>query len=163
MTAGYLAGLCLGSVLHDPGLRPAAFNYYRASYDRVINELHAMVRIFYRTIRAQDVFDGAQSILGSSGDPRQLFVRLAAGLVEESVARGDVGFFEETGLGSEVFGDQAKVPDRYGASFKTDQDRILGPVDPKDLPPGVEGEMMLVERDIRLRLVPASEVAALEA
>jgi flavin-dependent dehydrogenase len=163
MTAGYLAGLCLGSVLSDPGMRAVAFNYYRASYDRVINELHAMVRIFYRTIRAQDVFDGAQAILGSEGDPRQLFVRLAAGLSEESVARGDVGYFEETGLGSEVFGEQAKVPDRYGATFATDQDRILGPVDPKDLPPGIEGDMMLVERDVRLRLVAASEVAALEA
>jgi hypothetical protein len=160
MTAGYLAGLCLGSALHDPALRAAAFRYYRASYDRVINELHGMVRIFYRTIRAQDVFDGAQAILGGSGDPRQLFIRLAAGLVEESVARGDVGYFGETGLGSEAFGAQPDVPDRYGASFATDQDRILGPVDPDDLPPGIEGDMMLVERDVRLRLVPASELAA---
>src|SRR5437016_1547417 len=64
------------------------------------------------------------------GDPRQLFIRLAAGLVEESVARGDVGYFDETGLGSEAFGAQPEVPDRYGASFAIDQDRILGPVDP---------------------------------
>jgi len=159
MTAGYLAGLCLGSALHDPLLRAAAFRYYRASYDRVIGELHAMVRIFYRTIRAQDVFDGAQAILGGSGDPRQLFVRLAAGLVEESVARGDVGYFGETGLGSEVFGDQTEVPDRYGASFAPEKDRVLCAVDPNDLPPGIVDDMVLVERDVRLRLVPASEAA----
>src|SRR6185369_9808798 len=107
-----------------------------------------------------DVFDGAQAILGGSGDPRQLFVRLAAGLVEESVARGGVGYFGETGLGSEVFGDQAEVPDRYGASFAPEQDRILCTVDPSDLPPGVEDEMLLVERDVRLRFVSATALKA---
>jgi hypothetical protein len=76
------------------------------------------------------------------------------------VARGDVGYFGETGLGAEVFGDQSEVPDRYGASFAPEQDRILCTVDPKDLPPEIEGEMLLVERDVRLRLVPASELAA---
>ncbi len=163
LTAGYLAGLCLGSVLDEPELRPAAFRYYGASYDRVVDELHAMVRVFYRTVRARDAFDGAQAILGESGDPRQLFIRLAAGLVEQSVARGDCGYFEDSGLGSEVFGAQREVPERYGASFAIDRERVLGPVDPADLPAGVAGDMVLVERDMRLRLVPASEAAAWDA
>ena len=160
LTAGYLAGLCVGSVLHDPALKPIAFKYYHASYDRVVDELHAMVRVFYGAVRAQDAFDGAQNILGVEGDPRQLFVRLAAGLSEQSASRGDVGFFEETGLGCEVFGPQREIPDRYGASFAIGEDRVLCPVNAADLPPGVEGEMMLVEREMRLRLVPVSEVEA---
>jgi len=174
LTAGYLAGLCLGSVLHDPELQPAAFRYYDASYNRVVDEIHEMVRLFYRTLRPQEAFDGAQAILGDPGDPRELFIRLAAGLTEHSAASGpEDGVDEvpweseegETGLPSEVFGAGAhrKAPNHYGVPFSTERERILGRVDPADLPPGVEGPMVLVERNVRLRLVPASEVAVASA
>jgi len=160
LTGGYLAGLCLGSVLHDPALRPAAFTYFDASYNRVVDEIHEMVRIVYRMIRPQDVFDGAQNILGVSGDPRELFIRLAAGNVEHSAARAqDLG--GESGLPSEVFGlgVHRRVPNHYGVPIDTKHERVLGQVDAAHLPTGVEGPMVLVERDVRLRLVPANEIA----
>jgi len=159
LTAGYLAGLCAGSTLQDPALRPAAFRYYEESYNRVVDEIHEMVRIFYKATRAEEAFEGAQSILGGSGDPRELFVRLAAGNVDESAPSApDLG--GENALPSEVFGESIhrRKPNHYGVPFATDRRRVLGEVDPADLPPGVEGPMMLVECDIRLQLVPASEL-----
>jgi flavin-dependent dehydrogenase len=161
LTAGYLAGLCVGSVLHDPALRQAAFRYYEASYDRVVDEIHSLVRMVYRMVRPQDVFDGAQAILGVDGDPRELFIRLAAGNVDQS-AGSPARLGGEIGLPSEVFGDRVhrRSLDHYGVPFATDRERVLGEVDPADLPPGIDQPMMLVECDVRLRLVPASEIAA---
>jgi len=159
LTAGYLAGLCLGSVLRDPALQPAAFRYYGDSYDRVVDEIHAMVHAVYKMVRPQDVFDGAQTILGIDGDPRELFIRLAAGNIEQSEGSARLG--GETGLPSEVFGVgvHRKSLNHYGVPFATDVERVLEEVDPADLPPGLEGPVMLVERDVQLRLVPASEIA----
>lgn len=158
LTAGYLAGLCLGSVLRDPALRPAAFRYYQDSYDRVVDEIHAMVHVVYRMVRSQDVFEGAQTILGLDGDPRELFIRLAAGNVDQSTGPANLG--GETGLPSEVFGVgvHRKSLNHYGVPFETDRERVLGEVDPVNLPPGVEGPMMLVERDVQLRLVSPNEL-----
>jgi flavin-dependent dehydrogenase len=159
LTAGYLAGLCVGSTLREPTLGAAAFRYYDASYNRVVDEIHEMVRIFYKAARAEDAFAGAQTILGVAGDPRELFVRLAAGNVDESGDSGaDLG--GENALPSEVFGEAVhrRKPNHYGVPFATDRERVLGEVDPADLPAGTE-PMMLVECDVQLRLVPASEIA----
>jgi halogenation protein CepH len=161
LTAGYLAGTCLGSVLRDPSLKAAAFRYFDASYNRVVDEIHSMVRVFYKTIRPQQAFDGARAILGEESDPRELFVRLAAGNVEESPAAKDPNYFQDTGLPSEVFGSTRKAPDRYGVPFDANRERVLGPVEDADLPPGVVGPMVLVELHAQLRMIPASEVVEL--
>jgi len=147
LTAGYLAALCVGSALDDPALQPAAFRYYVSSYDRVVDEIHQIVRHFYKIVRPAEAFAEAQAILGEPGDPRTLFIQLAAGLTEHTSA---------SALPSEVFGPHSsKAPTSYGVPFSIDQERVLCKVEPEDLPPGSE-PMMLVEKGVRLRLVPQS-------
>ncbi len=155
LSGGYLAGLCVSSVLDDPHLQAPAFAYYEASYGKIVAEVHQLVRVLYGAMEKKEVFDGAKSILKIDGDPRELFIRLAAGNVNRSASDG--GYLGgENAMPSEVFGAHGETSVHYGVPFDPTDARVLSAVDPRHLPASVDQPMVLVEQNMRLRVEPAS-------
>ena len=155
LSGGYLAGVCLTSVLDDPELKTPAFAYYENSYGKVVDEVHQMVRVFYSSSVKEEAFDGAKSILKIDGDPRELFIRLAAGNVEYSASESKY-LGGENAMPSEVFGSHSEAPVHYGVPFDTGEARVLALIDPQHLPASAQEPMVLVEQYARLSIQPAS-------